>query len=194
MIKIRSLRFWLIASGWLGLMIGVLAVAPLQAQAQCDDYPPNSSCATCHAENYPVIGKGEWHDIHAEKDCCWNCHGGNTQAQDKDLAHEGMTSQPLEDTYRDCYACHPFDYQERADLFGAALGVNPVSQAPTPRPLSPSTPDEDLQLLILPASSPVSAPVIPWYPELVCFALALVVLLALLLWNKIHHRSPSLTS
>lgn len=178
----------------LGLMLVAWAMDPLQAQAQCGDYPPDSSCIVCHKENYPVIGKGEWHEIHAEKDCCWNCHGGNTQVQDKDLAHEGLTSHPLEDTFQDCFVCHPFDYQKRADRFGAALGVIPVNQVPTPRPYLPSPPNEDLQLMILPVSEAVSAPAIPWYPELVCLVLALAACSAFLLWNKAHQRSPSLTS
>jgi hypothetical protein len=195
MMSIRQL-FERLLSGlvFLGLMIVVWAITPRMAAAQCGDYPPDSSCYTCHEETYPVFGKGEWHEIHARKDCCWNCHGGNTQTMDKDQTHLGMSLHPLEDTYTDCYACHPSDYQSRAERFGAILGVMPVGQEPTPQPSIPVAPDENLQLVILPASEPISAPAIPCYPELICLTLALAAFSAFLLWNKVHHRSSSLTS
>ncbi len=115
------------------IMFSLILATP--ALAQCGDTPDASSCITCHEKEAvnPVVENGEWHMIHASKDCCWNCHGGNTMAQDKDLAHEGMTTQPLSDTYTDCYTCHPNDYNERAERFAAALGVT-ISSPSTPVP------------------------------------------------------------
>lgn len=111
-------------------VLGSLTASP--AQAQCADTPADSSCITCHEYQGvdPVYGKGEWHEIHARKDCCWNCHGGNTQAQDEDLAHVGMTVHPLQDIYTHCYSCHPEDYPKRAERFAAALGET-LGSAPT---------------------------------------------------------------
>jgi hypothetical protein len=169
-----------------GLMLFLSAISPLAAQAQGVDYPPDSSCYTCHEESYPVFGKGEWHEIHARKDCCWNCHGGNSQSMDKDLAHVGLVRQPLEDMYTDCYACHPYDYPTRAERFAGALGVVPVSQAPTPRLTIQRTPGEDLQLVVLPTTEPVRSPAIPWYPELICLALALMLITGLMFWSNTH--------
>ncbi len=190
----RFLERLVLGSAWIGLMIAVWAITPSLAVAQCGDYPANSTCYTCHEQTDPVFGKGEWHEIHARKDCCWNCHGGNAQAVDKDVAHLGMTLQPLKDTYADCYACHPSDYEAKADRFGAALGVIPVSQAPTPQPSFPSASGKDFRLVILLTPEPISAPVTLQYPELICLALVLVAILAFLLWNKAHHRSPFLPS
>jgi hypothetical protein len=104
-------------------VLGSLIVSP--AQAQCGDTPADSSCITCHEYQGadPMYGKGEWHEIHALKDCCWNCHGGNTKSQDKDLTHVGMTAYPLQDIYTDCHSCHPDDYPKRAERFSVALGV-----------------------------------------------------------------------
>jgi hypothetical protein len=154
------------------------------ALAQCDDYPPASTCYTCHAEAYPVFDQGDWHEIHARKDCCWNCHGGNAQAQDKDLAHEGITLQPLNDTFTDCYACHPYDYQDRAERFGAALGVVPISNAPTPQATIPATPQDDLQLVILPTPAPATTPAVPLVPELFCIALGIAIVFGYYLHAK----------
>jgi hypothetical protein len=170
------------------LAIFLLAESYKAALAQCGDYPPASSCYTCHEETYPVFSKGEWHEIHARKDCCWNCHGGNTQAQDKDLAHEGITLQPLNDTYTDCYACHPNDFQDRAERFGAALGVAPVSHAPTPATPVPSNPDEDLQLVIPHTPAQATAPAVPWYPELFCIAFGVAFFLGYYLRSKAHPK------
>jgi hypothetical protein len=170
------------------LAVFLLAEPPEAALAQCGDYPPASSCYTCHEATYPVFGKGEWHEIHARKDCCWNCHGGNTQTQDKDLAHEGMTLQPLNDTYTDCHACHPDDYQDRAERFGVALGVMPVSHEPTPPASVPSTPEEDLQIVTLPTPAPVVAPAVPFYPELLCIALGTAFILGYYLQRKFHSQ------
>jgi len=78
-----------------------------------------------------VYGEGEWHEIYACKDCCWNCHSRNTQVKDKDLANVGMTVHPLQDIYTDRHSCHPDDYTGRAERFSIALGVTPGS-APTP--------------------------------------------------------------
>jgi hypothetical protein len=76
---------------------------------------------------HPVVEQGEWHTIHARKECCRACHGGNDQAQDKETAHVGMTLHPLQDTYLACHQCHPDDYRQRAVVFAMALNVTPQS-------------------------------------------------------------------
>jgi hypothetical protein len=48
---------------------------------------------------------------------------------DKDQAHVGMMSNPLDDTYLSCHACHT-DYQQRAEKFAVMLGVTPQSHEP----------------------------------------------------------------
>jgi hypothetical protein len=188
----RTLKRRLVGLFVLSLIVAIWAFTPAMTNAQCEDPPPDSSCYTCHEETYPVFESGEWHQIHARKDCCWNCHGGNTQTMDQDLAHQGMTVQPLENTYTDCYACHPNDYAERAERFGAALGIAPVNQAPTPQAYRPSAPNEDLQLVILPSSEKVQSVTIPWYPELVCLLLAVLALIALFLSERIRSQNVHL--
>jgi hypothetical protein len=163
----RSRMALLIGMTVLTLGLAVWAAWPPLALAQCGggDQPPESSCCACHAIAHPVLGQGEWHEIHARKDCCWNCHGGNDQAQDKDLAHIGLVSHPLEDPYTNCHACHPDDYQQRAERFAVALGVTPVSSKPltptlvalvpsggqtfTPSPLTPASPQWTTALVLL---------------------------------------------
>ncbi len=68
--------------------------------------------------------------IHARKECCRACHGGNDQAQDKETAHVGITLHPLDDTYTACHQCHPDDYRQRAEVFAVALHITPQSSEP----------------------------------------------------------------
>jgi hypothetical protein len=119
----------------LGVILLLLWVGTTPVRAQCG-VPQPSSCTTCHAQEDPVSGKGEWHIIHASKDICINCHGGNGTTRNKDLAHESLTANPLNDIYTDCHSCHP-DYDMRAHIFASTLGVTPGSCAtPTPVPVS----------------------------------------------------------
>jgi hypothetical protein len=135
----------------------ILSLWPSPVSAQCGVNPPDPSCVTCHEIQAPIYDKGEWHEIHARKDCCTNCHGGNCSAAEKELAHEGMIPNPLDDIYTNCHACHPDDYPERAARFAAELGITPSSrETPTPVPASPDEPK-----LVLPAdlsSVPASQP------------------------------------
>jgi hypothetical protein len=111
---------WFFTASLVGIIV-LLVTETVHVHAQCGG-PQTSSCSTCHAQEDPVNEKGEWHIIHASKDICMNCHGGNGSALDKDSAH------PLDDIYTDCHSCHP-DYDERAARFAPTLGVTPGSCA-----------------------------------------------------------------
>jgi hypothetical protein len=131
----KGLFRWILISA-LAVIVLLLWVGTATVHAECGVTQP-SSCVTCHAQEDPVKGKGEWHSIHASKDICINCHGGNATSMNKELAHEGLTANPLSDIYTDCHSCHPYDYVGRADLFATTLGVIPGSCA-TPTPMSVS--------------------------------------------------------
>lgn len=123
------------------LLIFTLAnLFPTPAAAQCGTGPVGS-CVECHLAQAPVDEKDLWHGVHARKNCCTNCHGGNCSAAEKEVAHVGIVPNPLEDIYTNCHACHPADYWQRAEVFAAELKVTPASRAtpspgPTPDPLN----------------------------------------------------------
>jgi hypothetical protein len=158
-----------------------LWITPQAAMAQCGD--PKSSCSTCHAEVQPVAAEGEWHVIHADKDCCRSCHGGNDQTMDKDQAHVGLTPDPLGDSYLSCHQCHPNDYQPRADRFAAELGITARSSSPITVALQPSNGQPVVQLpaTTLPSNIPDAT---PWLLALVVVVAGLLIGLALV-WRKL---------
>lgn len=147
--------------GGLLLAIGLTLWVSTPTRAQCGDYPPKSSCITCHTVEDPVYDNGEWHCIHARKDSCIDCHGGNGSTMDKDLAHESLEVNPLNDTYTDCHHCHPDDYQARATYFGAILGVLPGS-SPTPTAV-PVGPAVERAIVILPPPISNTPSFFPWH-------------------------------
>ncbi len=170
---------WLV----LAVIFALFGMSPQTALAQCGDIPEESTCKTCHEEAYPVYGTGEWHDIHARKDCCWNCHGGNSQSMDQDIAHAGMTLNPLTDTYQDCYACHPYDYDDRAVAFGTLLSMEPGQTIPTPlAAVNPvRLPEEAREIVILPTSQPAAISLPDWLPVVSLLGLGVLVLVGLCL-------------
>jgi len=158
-----------------------LWMLPQPALTQCGDTPEESTCKTCHDESYPVDGTGEWHDIHARKDCCWNCHGGNSRSLNTETAHSGMLLNPLTNTYQDCYACHPYDYDERAVVFGTQLNVETGSSTPTPviAAIPARLPAESRQIVILPDSQPSGLSRLDWLPGVYFLGLVFLILVGL---------------
>jgi hypothetical protein len=154
--------------------------------AQCG-VPQPSSCTTCHAQEDPVSGKGEWHIIHASKDICINCHGGNATTMNKDLAHESLMTNPLSDIYTDCHGCHP-DYVARAQIFASTLGVTPGSCAtPTLVPVTNTSGEPpfggiNFQTNLVSTTSPLQ-------PFLVIGAMLSILTIFLfgLVWLERHH-------
>jgi hypothetical protein len=165
------------------LAIGaVVLFMPQAASAQCDDQKP--SCCTCHATAHPVGEQGEWHTIHARKECCRACHGGNDRASDKDAAHVGMTLHPLQDTYLACHQCHPDDYQQRAEVFAVALRITPQSSEPTARPLVAAATLPPVMVTPLPQAVAEVTPVWDWP---VLLAIVILAISLAVIWLRRSH-------
>ena len=181
----------MIAAGTILLVVGLMTFwAPTTAFAQCGGpNSPVSSCTSCHAQADPVADKGEWHIIHAHKDICINCHGGNATTMDKDLAHASMTAHPLEDIYTDCHGCHP-DYDTRAERFAQTLSVTPGSCAtPTTIPVSNIPGQSPSGVNMVMPSNTVTTPA-PQHPTVFMIIssgmLALALIIFVLSWRMNH--------
>lgn len=112
-----------------GVGIMILALLPVflyvtsqPTAAQCGTSA--SSCKNCHEVQGQdsVNAIGDWHTAHAFGDFCEFCHAGNVEAKAKEEAHVGMVS-PLMDIKASCQSCHPQDYNDKAQVYAAALGV-----------------------------------------------------------------------
>ncbi len=170
----------------LTLAIGLVVLfAPQNAVAQCED--PKPSCCTCHATAHPVTDQGEWHTIHARKECCRACHGGNDQAQDQETAHVGLVLDPLTDTYTSCHSCHPDDYRQRAEVFAVTLHVTPQSSQPLTRTVAFQPPSNVPPIKLPGASAPISTA----NPTLGLWTLTAIVAVLLaslaIIWRKLAH-------
>ena len=167
------------------LAIGLVVLfVPQAATAQCED--PQPSCCTCHAAAHPVGEQGEWHTIHARKECCRACHGGNDRTDDEDAAHVGMTLHPLDDTYLACHQCHPDDYRQRAEVFAVALSVTPQSSEPTARPAVAESTPPPMIVTALPEAAANATSVWDWPVILVIAILALGLVV---IWRRRSHSS-----
>lgn len=157
------------------LAIGLVVLfMPQAAVAQCEDQKP--SCCTCHATAHPVVDQGEWHAIHARKECCRSCHGGNDQAQDKETAHVGIVLNPLTDTYTSCHACHPDDYRQRAERFAVVLHVTPMSSEPLTQTVAFQPPSSIPPIKLPTATGPIgTSSVNPWLWALVVIVATLLI-------------------
>jgi len=180
--------FMTICLGILCLGFGVLfwALTPSPVEAQCgSNPPPDSSCYTCHIEESPVAGNGEWHGIHAPKDCCARCHGGNCMSMDKELAHQDIILNPLSDIYTNCHSCHPDNYQELAAIFAAELDITPASiSTPTPVPAGKVNAEK---LVILPTPTAATPSVVALPLEVGGMALIIIFMFGLVLFiNHLH--------
>jgi hypothetical protein len=170
------------------LTIGLVVLfAPQTVVAQCEDQKP--SCCTCHATAHPVINQGEWHTIHARKECCRSCHGGNDQAQDKETAHVGLTLHPLDDTYLACHQCHPDDYRQRAEVFAVALHVTPMSSEPLTQTIAFQPPSSVPPIKLPAETTPISttSPT-PWLWVL-AIIVAVMLIGLMIIWYRLARRA-----
>lgn len=180
------------SSAWLIIYVAMLLtglalwLTPQGVLAQCGS--SQSSCLKCHAQVDSVFAEGEWHIIHARKDCCLNCHGGNSQTMDQDQAHLGLMLNPLDDVYLSCHQCHPDDYQQRAVQFAVILKVTPHSSEPVTHTAVLQPPSSE-QLSGSPNSAPPSseADLTPWLWPVLGMAGALLAGLAVMRY-KLSHR------
>lgn len=128
------------------ILTAVFWVAPRISESACG--AAASSCKNCHEVKgeMSVNAKGAHHVQHAFGDFCVFCHSGNTAATVKAEAHQGMV-EPLADVQKSCSACHPDDFEKRAQGYGAAASSKadagseaPASEEEAPYILPP-TPD-----------------------------------------------------
>lgn len=132
-------RIGLAAAAILGCLILAGAVAqPARAQE-------GSTCFDCHQERYWQYDSGRAACFSTMPGRCTDCHAGEADTWDEDLAHTGLIASPALDGAAACKACHLEDALDRAQGIGAYTGSKPqpAEIAIAPRPelaLAPAPP------------------------------------------------------
>ena len=132
----RRLIIWImIALALAGLLAGEYGISPARAQEEAS--PEDSGCYACHQERYWLFDRGKAACFCAMQGRCTDCHAGQPEELDADLAHAGLISSPARDNAAACARCHPGDYQARAQTILSTFGSGPtpaaLSAAASPR-------------------------------------------------------------
>jgi cytochrome c553 len=106
-----------------------------QAFAQEENPPADSTCISCHEDQYYLHDTGNWYCLTETKVGCTECHRGYPDMRIKECAHEGLIAHPLANDAAVCQNCHPDDYQTRVHTYASIAGIRP-----TPRPYAGYTP------------------------------------------------------
>ena len=157
----KKLYILLATAGLMILVVCAIALAlPSPAKAQCGSQA--STCKNCHEVQAkdPVNADGTgWHQSHAFGDFCYICHGGNSQATDKDAAHAGMVA-PMSDVQAACQQCHAADLEARAQVYARVLnvevGTGASAAATAPASAATAAPAEATLVAAAPAAEPAA--------------------------------------
>ena len=129
-------KWWTLSSIYTGICLLLLAwVIPAYAQETTPENDAN--CVACHEHQYYVYDSGKWFCLCEAPMHCVYCHGGRTDSNIEQVAHEGLVLYPTRDNAARCQNCHTEDYMSRAVTFASVAGVSS-----TPRAVITATPAE----------------------------------------------------
>lgn len=98
--------------------------------------PDNGNCIVCHENLYFLHDTGNWFCLYESPMACADCHGGNPDTLDKDLAHARRAAHPvINDDVSKCRQCHPEECSDRVAFFDRSAGISDVLVA---APYTPS--------------------------------------------------------
>jgi cytochrome c553 len=120
----KRIYVWMIV---IAIAFYLLLATPGHAQEPTPENDAN--CVACHTHQYYVYDSGKWFCLCDAPMHCIYCHGGRTDSQDKDVAHEGLVLYPTRDHAARCQTCHEEDYMSRVVTFASVAGISSESQA-----------------------------------------------------------------
>lgn len=129
----KWIALWSVMLGLTGALF--LTVHPAQAQEPTPALENDANCVTCHEHQYYVYDSGKWFCLCKAPMHCVYCHGGRTDSNKKDVAHEGLVLYPTRNHAERCQACHTENYMSRVVTFEEEAGVSN-----TPVPIITATP------------------------------------------------------
>jgi len=110
----------------LAILFGLQTI-PAYAQEPTPENDAN--CVACHEHQYYLYDSGKWFCLCEAPMHCVYCHGGRTDSQVKETAHEGLVLYPTRNHAERCQTCHTEDYLSRVVAFTTVAGVSstPIS-------------------------------------------------------------------
>ncbi len=103
-----------------------LQITPASAQDPTPTGESDANCVTCHEHQYYVYDSGKWYCLCEASMHCVYCHGGRTDSNVEEVAHEGLVLYPTREHAERCQACHSEDYMSRVVAFESVAGVSPT--------------------------------------------------------------------
>ncbi len=127
----KNLRF-VMYLGAVGLIV-LWAALSMVGRVNADEPGPisaNVQCVVCHENLYFLHDTGNWFCLRESPMTCVDCHGGNPNTLDKNLAHAQRIAHPIinEDVSK-CRQCHPQECDERVAYFDRTAGIGNVKVA-----------------------------------------------------------------
>jgi hypothetical protein len=119
------------------LVLSLAPVAPARGQEPTPESDAN--CVACHTNQYYLYDSGKYYCLCEAPMHCVYCHGGRTDSDVAEIAHQGLVLYPTREHAERCRACHTEDYLARAVKFAAIAGVSS-----TPQPILTATPQKGI--------------------------------------------------
>lgn len=121
--------------GIIFMMMAISAPVIVHADDPINNFD-NGYCVSCHENLYYLHDTGKWFCLNESPMTCTDCHGGNPETLDKDLAHTQRAAHPIiNDDVTKCQQCHPEECYDRVELFDQTAGIGEVLVA---NPYTPS--------------------------------------------------------
>jgi len=115
---------------WIGLIllscVLFLQTTPVNAQEPDPTEESDAYCVACHEHQYYVYDSGKWYCLCEARMHCVYCHGGRTDSNEEEVAHEGLVLYPTREHEERCQSCHTEDYMSRVVAFESVAGVSPT--------------------------------------------------------------------
>ena len=112
-----------------GIFITLISLA-IPSVVYADDpipTPNNGNCVICHEDLYFLHDTGNWFCLKESPMSCVNCHGGDPNTLDKELAHTQRAAHPIiNDDVTTCQQCHPNECYDRVEIFDQTAGISKV--------------------------------------------------------------------
>ena len=149
---------------WLAAIMLIVGLAFTASPGRADSSQPvdgnaDSTCLSCHENLYYLYDTGKWFCVAKAPMDCVHCHGGDSTAIDRTVAHQQRTAHPIinGDTTT-CQQCHTENCAEHVQQFDRIAGISQdVKVATSMRPVSAA-----LESSTKPAASELNPIVLLW--------------------------------